>query len=170
MKTVPLVIIGSARQPGDTHAWVARALAGIDHRTLDLHDYVLYPYNYAEQYPADDAFPRLIQQLLEHEVLVLATPVYWYAMSAPMKVFFDRFTELTSIYKTVGKQLKGKRVLLLAVGSDRDLPLGFEVPFASTARYFGMDYRGCLYLSIKHPPAPDLLSAAVADFTRKLTD
>ena len=35
---------------------------------------------------------------------------------------------------------------MIATGTENVLPEGFEVPFARTAGYFGMRYRGCAYL------------------------
>ena len=35
---------------------------------------------------------------------------------------------------------------MIATGTETVLPEGFEVPFARTAGYFGMTYRGCAYL------------------------
>jgi hypothetical protein len=32
---------------------------------------------------------------------------------------------------------------------DLKMPLGFEVPFAGTAIYFGMDYLGAIYKSVR---------------------
>ena len=78
--------------------------------------------------------------------IVFATPVYWYAMSAPLKIFFDRLTDMTENLKRLGKKLKDKPVWVIATGTENVLPDGFEVPFARTAGYFGMSYRGCAYL------------------------
>ena len=80
------------------------------------------------------------------QVIVFATPVYWYAMSAPLKIFFDRLTDMTENLKALGKSLAGKPVWIIATGTEEILPEGFEVPFARTAEYFGMIYRGCAYL------------------------
>ena len=35
---------------------------------------------------------------------------------------------------------------MIATGTEPELPEGFEVPFARTAGYFGMIYRGGIYL------------------------
>jgi multimeric flavodoxin WrbA len=79
------------------------------------------------------------------ERIVFATPVYWYAMSGELKVFFDRLTDLLTTHKSIGKALKGKKTYLIATGSDPELPEGFEVPFRSTSAYFDMSYEGALY-------------------------
>jgi len=35
--------------------------------------------------------------------------------------------------------------MLLATGTDPQLPHGYEVPFSATSIYFGMDYMGARY-------------------------
>jgi hypothetical protein len=67
-------------------------------------------------------------------------------MSAPLKIFFDRFTDLTENLKPHGKALAGKPVWLIATGTEAELPEGFEVPFRRTAEYFAMRYCGGFYL------------------------
>lgn len=141
----PLILLGSARQESDTCLLVERLFAGENKRVLSLLDYNIYHYNYRGHYPHDDSFQALVQELLAHPVLVLATPVYWYSMSGHMKVFFDRLTDLVSIAKKQGRQLKGKKVFLMAVGTDHDLPGGFEVPFRRTASYLDMEFIASYY-------------------------
>ncbi|UOG73622.1 NAD(P)H-dependent oxidoreductase [Hymenobacter tibetensis] len=148
---MPLVFLGSARQAGDTHRLVARVLADIPHTLVELLDWPVVPYNYQNDYPAADAFQQVAEFMLGHQVIVFATPVYWYSMSGVMKQFFDRFTNLTDMQKQLGRQLAGKHAFLLAVGSDRELPEGFEVPFRRTAEYFKMTFEGSLYQSLKQP-------------------
>jgi multimeric flavodoxin WrbA len=101
-------------------------------------------------YSLSDKFPDIIEKLLENEKIVFATPVYWYAMSGLMKTFFDRLTDLVTINKSVGRNLKGKEIFLFAVGSDKRLPAGFEVPFELTAKYFCMTFTDYIYFSTKH--------------------
>jgi multimeric flavodoxin WrbA len=60
--------------------------------------------------------------MIEHDAIVFATPVYWYAMSGLMKVLFDRFTDLVTVRKDLGRRLRGRRVFLIACGTDPDLP------------------------------------------------
>ncbi len=67
-----------------------------------------------------------------------------------MKDFIDRFSDLLSgEHKQLGESLYGKKLQLVSTGYDLKLPLGFEVPFSGTAIYFGMDYLGAIYRSIR---------------------
>lgn len=148
---IPLVISGSARHESDTKAFVDYVFEGVGFNEINLLDYCILPYNYEEKYPMEDEFSEIVNEILDHEIIVFATPVYWYAMSGTMKVFFDRLSDLISSKKQIGKQLKGRAVLVMAVGSDKELPEGFEVPFKLTSEYLDMNYKGCVYSSTKHP-------------------
>lgn len=145
MTALPLVILGSARPDGDTRRAVDIAFpsGAIDLVTLAHHHIGGYDYAHAN---AEDAFGAAADAMHAANKIIFATPVYWYAMSAPLKIFFDRLTDLTENRKSAGKALAGKQVWVIATGTEHALPEGFEVPFARTADYFGMLYRGCAYL------------------------
>lgn len=140
-----LVVLGSARKQSDTEKLVQLLLSEVEHTTLDLLDYKVTPYNYKGAYPADDAFAEVTAALLRHEVIIWATPVYWYAMSGLLKTCFDRLTDLVRINKNQGRQLAGKLTFLVAVGSDAELPEGFIIPFKNTAAYLKMSHQDNFY-------------------------
>jgi multimeric flavodoxin WrbA len=144
---VPLIILGSARQQSDTKFFVDFVFNGIEHRLTDLLSHKISFYNYNGTYPSSDRFKTIVADILTHKTIIFATPVYWYSMSGLMKNLFDRFTDLVTIQKEKGRQLKGKSIFLLAVGSDLAIPSGFEIPFKNTADYLGMHYKGCAYFS-----------------------
>src|SRR5690606_23204552 len=99
-----LIISGSARNDGDTTTRVEqlRDMTGWD--MIDLNDYNISHYDYNHENRNDDYLP-LIKDIIErYETWVIATPVYWYAMSSIMKVFFDRFSDLLTIEKELGRR------------------------------------------------------------------
>jgi len=157
MTKIPLVILASARQSGDTLKLVNRILGGIEINIIDLLDYPVAHYNYAGTYEAEDQFINIIEKIIEHDLIIWATPVYWYSMSGMLKVFFDRLSDIITIRKDLGRQLAGIKTLLLAVGSSQDLPPGFDQPFRLTADYFNMEFLKIIYLPRKKI---DLLSDA----------
>lgn len=139
-----LVILGSARAESHTAATVDAVLAGRFATVIDLKDVDIQHYEYNR--PMDrDGFARVAKSMVAHDVIVFATPVYWYAMSGRMKVLFDRFTDLVTVRKDMGRQLQGRGIALLACGSEPLMPDGFDVPFRETAAYLKMDYRGVFY-------------------------
>jgi multimeric flavodoxin WrbA len=140
----PLVILGSARADGETKRAVDIALAQ-NSDVIVLSHFRIGGYDYAHANKGDD-FRQVMDAMLAHDHIVFDTPIYWFAMSAPLKTFFDRLTDLLETDKASGRALKGKTVWLIASGTEESLPEGFEVPFHRTAQYFAMIYRGCGYL------------------------
>jgi multimeric flavodoxin WrbA len=143
--TLPLVILGSARPDGETRKAVEIAFPHGAIELVVLPDFTIGGYDYTHGNEGD-GFDGIAAKMAAADAIVFATPVYWYAMSAPLKIFFDRLTDMTENLKSLGKSLSGKPVWVIATGSENELPEGFEVPFARTADYFGMTYRGCAYL------------------------
>jgi multimeric flavodoxin WrbA len=143
--TLPLVILGSARVDGETRKAIDIAFAPgtVELHALTQHHISGYDYTHTN---ADDGFGVVADAMHAADRIVFATPVYWYAMSAPLKLFFDRLADLTENRKAQGKALAGKQVWVIASGTEPELPEGFEIPFARTAAYFGMVYRGIAYL------------------------
>jgi len=145
MTTKPLIVLGSARKASDTGKLVTSLFPEGSATVVDLLDYTIAQYRYDGLYPPEDDFQRVVDLLLQHQQLVFATPIYWYAMSGLMKVFFDRMTDLVTVQKKTGRKLKGKQTFLLAVGAEEALPLGFEEPFRLTSEYFDMEFIASFY-------------------------
>ena len=148
-ETPLLIINGSARSDGDTGSAIRSLLERLPLPTthVDLCEKRIQRFDYAEPAREDD-FGDLVELMLGHPSILFATPVHWYAMSGLMKTFFDRLTDLLSKRDPPrrGRRLAGREIWLLAVGSDPDLPPGFEQPFAMTAGCFAMVWRGSFYV------------------------
>lgn len=144
-----LVILGSARSESNTFEAIEKHLPFPEYTLVDLLKYEVSPYSYAD-YSKEDDFLKIVQIMMESDVIVFATPVYWYAMSGTMKIFFDRFSDLITRQKPFGRALAGKETWLIATGSDETLPEGFEVPFKRTSEYFDMSYKQAIYFCVKN--------------------
>ena len=144
MKT--LAILGSARSDGETARLLGAVLAHLPNAELyDLNTLAIGPYSYERAYDHDDFLP-LARKLPAADAVILASPVYWYAMSAQMKIFFDRLTDLTEPpHKSIGKSLAGKRMFVVATGGSASAPASFIRPFTDTAGYFEMTWGGFFY-------------------------
>jgi multimeric flavodoxin WrbA len=164
-----LAILGSARGDSHTLALVDAVLAQRPATRIDLRELDIHHYEYDRPAERDD-FIKVADAMAAHSVIVFATPVYWYAMSGRMKVFFDRFTDLVTVRKELGRKLKGRTVLVLACGSEPELPEGFEAPFRETAGYLQMNYAGAFYArTSKAGLRPSAVADAAAFGTRALS-
>ena len=63
-------------------------------------------------------------------------------MSAQLKVFIDRFSDLLTTHKPLGRQLRGKALSVLSCAHDRQINASFYDAFRLTAEYLGMSYFG----------------------------
>lgn len=140
----PIIIFGSSRSRGDT--W--RAICALNATNpqlpvVDLNELKMSCYDYEHSNQQDDYLP-LMERVVQHDPIVLATPVYWYTMSAIMKIFIDRLTDLLTIRKDLGRKLAKKHVYVLASygGSSTE---GFEYVFRNTCDYMDMIYKGCFF-------------------------
>ncbi|TXF89156.1 NAD(P)H-dependent oxidoreductase [Neolewinella aurantiaca] len=136
-----LLLQASARPGGDTFHVAQRLANELKAEHLDLLDYKIHPFSYEQEYPADDDFLRLIEtKVLLSDQIIFASPVYWYAMSGPMKIFFDRLSDLLKSRKDLGRQLRGKRMSVLSVSNDEQINASFYEAFRLSAEYLGMEY------------------------------
>jgi len=139
-----IIIQGSSRSKGNTHKIVQILKKAIEADVIDLKDYTIGQYDYEYTNSGDDFLP-LMRKLVEYEMIIFATPVYWYSMSGIMKKFFDRITDCLKVDKETGDKLKGMYLAALSCGPDDDVPASFAVPFSATAEYLEMEYAGYVH-------------------------
>ena len=97
-----LGIVGSPRRNGNTHLLVSRILAGAEHEGTATETIFLNDLNIKEcdgcvacwkgrECPKNDDMNDIYPKIIESDILIFGTPVYWYAPTALMKAFIDRF-------------------------------------------------------------------------------
>lgn len=137
-----VVIVGSSRKDGDTQSLVSALQRETAWPIEHLAERQISYYDYDHRNQDDDFLPLMRRLLNEFDCLVFATPVYWYAMSGQMKVFFDRFTDLLTVEKNLGRRLQGKKMAAISISQGNNLGEDFWLPFQETAKYLAMDYLG----------------------------
>ena len=94
----------------------------------------------------DDA-RTVLGKMAQADVIVMATPLYFFAASAQLKIIMDRMFSLYKWNNTAGtftSPLKGKTLVLIASAYE-DVGLDvLEKPFVLTAEYTGMKYNSLL--------------------------
>ncbi|NVD07715.1 NAD(P)H-dependent oxidoreductase [Vibrio sp. JPW-9-11-11] len=144
MKTI--VLFSSANKEGNTAQAVASVEANHEFELIDIDDMTITPYNYGNQYPDDDFHP-LIERLLDADNLVFASPVYWYSVTAPMKAFIDRLTELLDVkhLRPTARALATKRGFLIASSGSAELCPTFHGLFSGLFAYFDIPFVATLH-------------------------
>jgi multimeric flavodoxin WrbA len=145
-----IIIFGSSRSEGNTKKAIDALNSDNSMPVMDLSKMRISPYDYEHKNQNDD-YLGLMEKILTYDTIILATPVYWYTMSAYMKIFIDRLSDCLGIRKDIGKGLAGKHVFIVA-SYGTSLPEHFDTPVRETCKYMKMQYGGCfLYYAGKDP-------------------
>lgn len=136
--------MGTSKEKGNTSALVRNIVDITELVVFNLKDYNISPFDYDHKNIDDDFIP-LILELLKYDHLVFASPVYWYSMSAQMKVFFDRISDLLQVKKPLGRKLRTKECSIISTGASPQPERSFEETFINSFNYLSMDYKGLLY-------------------------
>ncbi len=158
-----VIILGSARSDGNTREMVNLLSSETGMPVIDLNDYNVGYFEY-DNYDRGDDFLPLIDNVLQYDTLVFATPVYWYNMSAIMKNFFDRFTDLLKHHKELGRKFRGRSMAVLSCSATEGDDPDFGRPFERTADYLGMRYLGHLATWSYGPPISPEVALRIVRF------
>ena len=150
------VVLGSSRSDGNTSQLSQYISERLDSEFIDLNQYNISAFDYKHR-NIDDDFASLIESLVQYSHIIFATPVYWYSMSSQMKVFFDRFTDLLTVHRDLGRKLRGLKCSVISTGTDDALPDCFLAQFKQTFAYLGMDLVGFHY-----SPCPEKFSLSAS--------
>ncbi|HMW40316.1 MAG: flavodoxin family protein [Saprospiraceae bacterium] len=142
-----VIILGSSNSHGETYKLCNSIQQYTHFPIIDLRTKNILPFDYEFKNQEDDFLNTFRTIVDNYELIIFATPVYWYAMSGTMKIFFDRFSDCLKRHKELGRKLRGKQMALLSVGSDKEIKEGFTMPFVETANYLGMHYITNTHLS-----------------------
>ena len=91
----------------------------------------------------DDEVSAALLKMMESDVIMMASPLYFFSASAQLKILMDRMFALykwNNVARTMETPLRGK--MLAFIGSAYE-EIGmdiFEKPFVLTAEYTGMKY------------------------------
>ncbi|MFN3421655.1 MAG: flavodoxin family protein [Armatimonadota bacterium] len=128
-----LGIMGSSRRDGNTNDLLDVALKGAADAGAQVEKIVLadYKINHIADCKVcrqqgkcvnEDDLPVVIDKLLDADVHIWASPVYWYTVSGLVKVLLDRFFCYISWHPEVKftEQMRGKGAAVIAVQEERD--------------------------------------------------
>ena len=170
MNQKAIIIQGSANSNGNTHKVVSHInkITGITVVDLKTKNIAQFDYEFKN---IDDDFIPLIEEIVHnYQLIIFATPVYWYAMSGIMKKFFDRISDCLIIKKEIGRKLKGKQMAVICCGANKELKSEFYMPFIETANYLGMEYIGNIYIPFEYGKAGAFDELEISNFIKILTD
>ena len=141
-----VIIFGSARSDGNTMSATKQIIKNLENPLLiDLSEHCIAEFDYSHTHDNDDFF-KIMDRMIEYDMIIFATPIYWYTMSTPMKRFVDRISDLLTQHKDVGRKLRQKKMAVICSYATHPEGMnGFEQIFINTANYLGMAYLGCYF-------------------------
>jgi multimeric flavodoxin WrbA len=137
--TSAIALFGSSRRHGNTGQLVDLVAAALGIDVVDLASLRIAPYDY-EHRNRDDDFEPLMRRVLDVDHVIIASPVYWYAVSPPVKIFLDRISDYLDIpeLQDHGRRLRGKTGHIVCTSIYENAPAPFVDALTATFAYLGM--------------------------------
>ncbi len=148
-----ILIYGSSREDGNTAAITAYLAGELGIESVSLGELNIAPFSYQNSYPEGDDFMPLMERLVGYDEWLLLSPVYWYSMSAQMKTFFDRHSDILRHRPDLKARIQGTSMWAISCGSDAEETPGFYEAFRLTAKYLHMQYQGHLHTWLGRTPS-----------------
>jgi len=165
-----IIIQGSSTSSGNTNKVVRLLMKELEFDLIDLNLKKIGYFDYEFKNQNDDFLPIIKKIAEKYELIVFATPVYWYSMSGIMKTFFDRLSDCLKIEKETGRKLKGKKMAVISCGSDETETEGFFTPFRNSAEYLGMTYLGNIHTWIEDELVSNKVETRIQNFVKLLLE
>jgi NAD(P)H-dependent FMN reductase len=165
----PIALFASSRRHGNTGQFMDRVAAQLGIGVTDLGTLSFSPYDYQHRNRGDD-FEPLMMRVLEHDAIIFASPVYWYAVSPPMKAFLDRISDFLDLDDLLdhGRRLRGKTGYVLCTSIYEEPPKPFVGSFTDTFDYLGMQFGGIAHVNCRDGYDPTRHDAVALDFASLL--
>lgn len=160
-----IALFASSRRNGNTGSLMDEVADGLSIEVVDLAEKNISAYDYEHRNRGDD-FEGLVEHVLNHEQIIFASPVYWYSVSPPMKVFLDRISDLLDVPDLLewGRQLRTKRTYVLCTSVYDEVPAPFIGAFRETFKYLGMQFGGYLHVNCRDGYKSELYQSDIASF------
>ena len=164
-----VALFASSRRHGNTGRLMDRVASELKIEVIDLAKREMSAFDYEHRNRAD-GFEPLLDYVLDFEQIIFASPVYWYSMSPPMKIFVDRFSDLLELPDLLaqGRRLRGKDAYVLCTSIEDAATPGFVTAFRETFEYLGMRYGALLHANCRDGYDPALYEGDVHAFIDQL--
>ena len=149
-----IIVLGSSNSNGETKMVASYVSSQTGYSIVDLKTMNIGEFDYEFKNASDDFHPFMKKLVNNYEIIIFATPVYWYTMSGIMKTFFDRISDCLKTEKETGRKLSGMEMAIISSGSDRELKDGFHMPFKEAANYLSMTYIDDVHCWIENGEIP----------------
>lgn len=150
-----IALFSSSRRNGNTGQLIDLIARELDIEVIDLGELNISSFDYEHRNRNDD-FEPLMRRLLGFNQLIFASPVYWYSVTAAMKMFLDRLSDYLDLPDLLaeGRRLRGKRAYIACTSICTEAPASFIDTFVDTFEYLGMHYGGITHVDCSDGYSP----------------
>ncbi|MEC1612017.1 flavodoxin family protein [Bacillus mojavensis] len=146
-----VVINGGTRTGGNTYILTEKAVQGLAAEFIHLREYRIQP---IEDFrhdpngfrPVMDDYDSIVERILPCDILIFATPIYWFGMSGTLKLFIDRWSQTMRDpkYPDFKEQMSAKQAYVIAAGGDNPKLKGLPLieQFGHIFEFMGMSFEG----------------------------
>ena len=115
-------------------------------------------------------FEPLLRRVLDHERIIFASPIYWYAVAPAMKIFLDRISDCLELPDLLpeGRRLRGKAGYVVCTSASADASPAFMEAFVETFHYLGMRFGGALHADCRDGYVPTDHDAMAVEFAERV--
>lgn len=163
-----ILILGSSNNKGETFKIATYVKENTSFSIIDLKTKNIGEFDYEFKNNNDDFLPLMEEIVTNYDLIIFATPVYWYTMSGILKTFFDRFSDCLKTRKDLGRKLRGMKMAVISCGYDKELKNGFHMPFKESANYLGMIYVTDVHCWIRNEEIPIEVKEKLNTFITKI--
>jgi multimeric flavodoxin WrbA len=164
-----IALFSSSRRNGNTGRLIDRIGSELKIEIVDLAGLCISPFDYDHR-NRDDDFEPLMRRVLTHDQIIFATPIYWYAVSAAMKVFLDRISDFLELPDLLadGRRLRGKSAYVVCTSASAEAAPEFMSAFDETFRYLGMRFGAALHVDCSDGYRADAHDPLALDFAARV--
>ncbi len=164
-----IALFGSSRRGGNTGQFMDHIAEFIKVEVVDVGTLDISPYDYDHRNRGDD-FEPLMTKVLAFDNIIIASPVYWYAVSPPVKLFLDRVSDYLDIPELLdsGRRLRGKSAYIVCTSVVDCVPQPFVTALTDTFAYLGMHFGGVAHANCSDGYSRQMHEAEVRGFARKI--
>lgn len=145
------VIYGGTRPNGNTELLTEKVIDGLKVEKIHLKNFDIRPIEDLRHdengfHDVGDNYNTVIDLILPHDIVIFATPIYWYSMSGIMKNFIDRWSQTLrdSKYPNFKTTMGSKKAYVIAVGGDNPYVKGLPMiqQFQHIFDFMGTSFEG----------------------------
>ena len=166
-----IALLSSSRRLGNTGQPLDRIALELNIEVVDLTSLRMTSFDY-DHLNRNDDFEPLMKHVLAHDLIIFATPIYWYAVSPAMKVFLDRISDLLELPDLLseGRRLRGKKAYVVCTSICDEPSVEFMGAFRETFNYLGMDFGGMVHVNCQDGYLPAVHDLEALKFAALMRD